>query len=117
MRRLSAIIFLLLFVFYLAANAQITAIKAGKVVDPESGTVLSNQIILVEKGRITSIAANITVPANAAVIDLSSSVVLPGLFDMHTHLCMDVIEARDDGNYYSIKLPESDEISSIEGRV
>jgi len=116
-RGLTITIFLSLFLFCSATYGQITAIKAGKVVDTESGTVLSNQIILVEKGRITSIGANVTIPANAAVIDLSSSVVLPGLFDMHTHLCMDVIEARDHGNYYVTTLLDPDSFRSIEGVV
>jgi len=116
-RGLTITIFLSLFLFCSATYGQITAIKAGKVVDTESGTVLSNQIILVEKGRITSIGANVTIPANAAVIDLSSSVVLPGLFDMHTHLCMDVIEARDHGNYYITTLLDPDSFRSIEGSV
>ena len=91
MRRGSAIT-LFLFVFCLAAHSQVTAIKAGKVVDSESGSVALNQTIIVENGKITSIGSGPTIPANATVIDLSNSVVLPGLFDMHTHLCMDVQE-------------------------
>ena len=118
MRRRSAITLALSFlVFCLASHAQVTAIKAGKVVDPENGTVASNQTIIVENGKITSIGSGIAIPANATVIDLSNSVVLPGLFDMHTHLCMDVQPTRDAGNYYFTTLLDPDSYRSIQGVV
>lgn len=108
---------LLMLVFCSAAFGQVTAIKAGRLVDTESGTVKTNQVLLVENGKIKSIGGNITIPAGATVIDLSRSTVLPGLFDMHTHLCMDVIEARDHGNYYVTTLLDPDSYRSIEGVV
>ena len=115
MRRGAVIPFLFLFLFCLVAHGQITAIKAGKIVDPESGTVASNQTIIVENGKITSIGSGIAVPANATVIDLSNSVVLPGLFDMHTHLCMDVRADRDAGSYYYTTLNDPDSFRSVQG--
>lgn len=68
-------------------SAQVIAIKAGKLVDPDTGTAAANQVILVEKGKITAVGAGVQIPAGAHVIDLSRSVVLPGLFDAHAHLC------------------------------
>jgi imidazolonepropionase-like amidohydrolase len=109
--------FALLFVFSVSVCGQIIAIKAGKIVDPESGTVSSNQTIIVENGRIAQIGANVSMPANATVIDLSNSVVLPGLFDMHTHLCMDVQAARDAGRYYYTTLNDPDSFRSVQGVV
>lgn len=66
--------------------AQVTAIKAGKLVMPETGTTLNNQIILVEGPRIKAVGADVQIPAGATVIDLSKSTVLPGLFDCHAHM-------------------------------
>jgi imidazolonepropionase-like amidohydrolase len=109
--------FALLFVFSVSVCGQIIAIKAGKIVDPESGTVSSNQTIIVENGKIAQIGANASIPANATVIDLSNSVVLPGLFDMHTHLCMDVQAARDAGRYYYTTLNDPDSFRSVQGVV
>jgi imidazolonepropionase-like amidohydrolase len=71
----------------IAARAQVTAIKAGKLVDPETGTTTINQTILVEGGKITAVGAGRAIPAGATVVDLSNFTVLPGLFDAHTHMC------------------------------
>src|ERR1051325_10843974 len=66
--------------------AQVTAIKAGKLVVPETGATLNNQIILVEGARIKAVGADVQIPAGATVIDLSQQTVLPGLFDCHAHM-------------------------------
>jgi imidazolonepropionase-like amidohydrolase len=66
--------------------AQITAIRTGKLVDPDTAKVLTNQTILIRDNKIDAVGANLIIPANAKVIDLSHSTVLPGLIDCHTHL-------------------------------
>ena len=99
----------------LAAEAQITAIKAGKLVDPETGLTAVNQIILIEGQNIKAIGADVKIPAGATVIDLSAQTVLPGLFDAHTHLCMNMRHKRDAGNYYITTLLDSTGFRAIEG--
>jgi imidazolonepropionase-like amidohydrolase len=68
------------------ASAQVTAIRAGRLVDPDSGTVLTDQIILIRDSKIEKVGKGIDVPANATIIDLGKMTVLPGLIDCHTHL-------------------------------
>ena len=93
------------------------AIRAGLLVDPERGTVARNQLILVENGIVSSVGGDVRIPAGALVVDLSRHTVLPGLFDAHTHLCMDVNLRRDAGNYFYTTLQDPDSFRSIQGVV
>jgi imidazolonepropionase-like amidohydrolase len=84
----------------LPAPAQVTAIRAGRLVDPEAGTAAANQIILVENGKFTAIGPNVAVPTGATVIDLSDLTVLPGLVDAHNHLALTYKEVPEHNVYY-----------------
>jgi imidazolonepropionase-like amidohydrolase len=108
------LLFCLLF-FPIHSRAQVTAIRAGRVVDSETGKAIANQIILIEKGKIAAIGTGLKIPAGANVIDLSRFTVLPGLFDAHTHLCMTVQKQRDNGNYFYTTLNDPDSFRAIEG--
>jgi imidazolonepropionase-like amidohydrolase len=69
-----------------SAFAQVTAIKAGHLVDPQTGKVLTNQVILIRNNKVEQVGSGLAIPADAKVIDLSQMTVLPGLIDCHTHL-------------------------------
>jgi imidazolonepropionase-like amidohydrolase len=62
-------------------------VKAGYLLDPVTGKTIRNAVIAITGDRIVSVGHTDTdIPANAKVIDLSDSYVLPGLMDMHTHV-------------------------------
>jgi imidazolonepropionase-like amidohydrolase len=69
-----------------AAAAQVTAIRAGKLIDPDKGVVLIDQVILIHDNKIDAVGKDVAIPAGAKLIDLSKMTVLPGLIDCHTHL-------------------------------
>jgi imidazolonepropionase-like amidohydrolase len=115
MRKAIVSVLLLLSVALIPAEAQVTAIRAGKIVDPETGTVLNNQTILVEGRDIKAIGADVKIPAGATVIDLSKQFVLPGLFDAHTHLCLNMQHKRDANGYYITTLRDSTGLRAIQG--
>jgi imidazolonepropionase-like amidohydrolase len=66
--------------------AQSIAIKAGRLIDPDAGKVLNDQIIVIQDGKFQAVGHDLAIPAGAKVIDLSKMTVLPGLIDCHTHV-------------------------------
>jgi len=91
MRKLVFALSVLLLVFTQRSGAQtssaLTVIRAGAMIDGTSDTPRKNQLIFVRGARIEKIAdASAQIPSDAKVIDLSSSTVLPGLIDSHTHI-------------------------------
>ncbi len=97
------------------ASAQVTAIRAGRLIDPESGTSAANQVILVEAGKVTAIGANVPIPAGAATIDLSKQSVLPGLVDAHNHLALTYKKDPENNVYYLTAVLDSTAIRAIQG--
>jgi imidazolonepropionase-like amidohydrolase len=95
---LKAIVVLVAFTLVQSAVAQVTVVRAGRLIDPDSGTVLSNQIILIQDGKIQAVGKELALPADAKVIDLSDKTVLPGLIDCHTH----VADGQSDGEPFNV---------------
>ena len=88
------------------------AIRAGNLVDPATGAVARNQLILIENGKIKSVGAAAAIPTGAQVIDLSNEWVMPGLVDAHTHLTLtEVLNAP----YESFYLKESSTFRGLRG--
>ena len=80
--------FFALFVLFVAlpAWAQTVAIRAGNVIDPATGSVAKNQIILIKDQKITEVGPSVAIPAGAQVVDLSNEWLMPGVMDTHTHI-------------------------------
>src|SRR5439155_7091351 len=72
------------------APASNTLVKAGRLLDPRSGNVLSPAAVLIENGKIKEVGPPSQAQTHAAgdvkTIDLGSATLLPGLIDSHTHL-------------------------------
>jgi imidazolonepropionase-like amidohydrolase len=96
------------------AAAQIVAIRAGRLVDPESGTATANQVILVEGGRFTAVGTGVTIPQGAEVIDLSALTVMPGLVDAHNHLALTYKDDPESNVYYFTYVMDSTALRAIQ---
>jgi imidazolonepropionase-like amidohydrolase len=72
-----------------------TLIKAGRLLDPRSGNVLSPAAVLIENGKIKEVASPAQLQTHVSddveTIDLGSAALLPGLIDGHTHLFLDIV--------------------------
>jgi imidazolonepropionase-like amidohydrolase len=70
-----------------AASAQTaTVIHAKRLLDVETGRMLSPGELLVRGDRIVEVGATVTHPQGAQILDLGDSTLLPGLIDAHVHL-------------------------------
>ena len=96
------------------APAPVTAIRAGRLLDPDAGVVRPNQIILIQGNRIRDVGPNVTIPADAQVIDLSKMTVLPGLVDAHNHLALTYKPVPESNVYYYTYVQDSTPLRAIQ---
>ncbi|WP_086831135.1 amidohydrolase family protein [Streptomyces sp. NRRL B-24572] len=71
-------------------------IRGGTLLDPATGEVTENAVVLIEGGTVRAAGreGTITVPQGARTLDADGQWVLPGLVDAHIHLST-AAEARD----------------------
>ncbi|HWP95141.1 MAG TPA: amidohydrolase family protein [Gammaproteobacteria bacterium] len=83
------------------AATGVTAVKAARFVDVETGRVLENRVVLIEGERIVAVGQAEEILSRAGtdvrLIDLGAATLLPGLIDAHTHLTY-----GDPGEYYDM---------------
>lgn len=80
---------LLLSVSAISANAHDVLLRAGNVLNPETGAYSTDQFIAIEDGKILEIGPWSEIDPDVEYIDLSGKYVLPGLLDAHVHLTGD----------------------------
>ena len=97
-----------------APAAPLTVIRAGRLVDPDAGRALTNQIILVEGNRFREVGPSVAIPAGAQVIDLSRMTVLPGLVDAHNHLALTYKPEPESNVYYFTYVQDSTALRAIQ---
>ena len=72
-------------VLWSQGGGQVVAVRAGRLFDARTGTMLSNQVVLIRGDRIADVGPALQIPPDAQVIDLSAATVLPGMIDGHVH--------------------------------
>ncbi len=93
---------------------RIVAVRAGRLIDPATGSIATDQIILVKGNRFEAIGRGLAIPSGAEVIDLSGLTVLPGLVDTHNHLAITYKEFPERNNYYITVVTESTPLRAIQ---
>ena len=60
----------------------------GATLYPISGAPITGGTLIVHKGKIIAVGADISVPEGAIVIDATDMVIMPGLVDTHSHIAL-----------------------------
>src|SRR5438046_9860168 len=97
-----AVIVILLFSAVAAGAAdQTVVLKAARMFDGKSKSLIPNGVVLVQGDKILDVGSTVTIPSDAKVIDLGDMTLSPGLIDAHTHLTLDFT-----GNFNERRLKE-----------
>jgi imidazolonepropionase-like amidohydrolase len=98
-----AILALAIWAMPVRATEQLIALKAERLFDGKSKTLLHNGVVLIEGDKIADVGSNLAIPSRAQVIDLGEATLAPGFMDAHTHLTLDY-----SGDYNVRRLHELD---------
>src|ERR1700730_3115007 len=71
------------------AADQIIALRAARLFDGKSRSLVQNGVVLVQGDKIVDAGANVPIPPDARVIDLGDATLSPGFIDAHTHITLD----------------------------
>src|SRR5437868_12372760 len=97
-----AVIVILLFSAVAAGAAdQTIVLKAARMFDGKSKSLVPNGVVVVQGDKIVDVGSNIAIPSDAKVIDLGDMTLSPGFMDAHTHLTLDFT-----GNFNERRLKE-----------
>ena len=69
---------------------RVIALRGGTVYTVTKGTI-ENGTVLIRDGKIAAVGANVQVPGDAQVVDMSGKHVTPGIIDAHSHIAVDGI--------------------------
>src|ERR1035441_4436566 len=78
----------LAFLFFLqavAAQPQVVAIRGARVIDG-TGAPAQPATVIIRGARIEAVGADAAIPAGARMVEAAGETLIPGLFDLHTHL-------------------------------
>jgi len=103
--KITSRVLLLLLSFGISAHAadETIALKAARLFDGKSSSLLQNGVVIVRGDKIVDAGSNLPLPMGAQVIDLGDATLSPGFMDAHTHLTADY-----SGNYNERRLQELD---------
>jgi len=75
--------------------AETVDVRAGRLIDPETGKVSTDQRIRIVDGKIASVGPWDSASPSAKIVDWSGLTVLPGLIDLHTHIADGSLQNSD----------------------
>src|SRR5208282_794296 len=74
-------------VAFAAPPPKVVYVRCGKLIFDAEKPPISPAVVVITEGKVTAVGKDISVPAGAELIDLSSYTVMPGFVDAHIHIC------------------------------
>src|SRR5271170_6438774 len=71
---------------FAAPPPKVVYVRCGKLIFDAEKPAIAPAIVVITDGKVTAVGKDISVPAGAEQIDLSSFTVLPGFVDAHIHI-------------------------------
>ena len=81
------------------------ALTGARIITMRGDEVIENGTIVVDRNRIVAVGNNVTVPADAKVVDVRGKTIMPGIIDVHWHGSMgsdQIIPQQNWINYASL---------------
>jgi imidazolonepropionase-like amidohydrolase len=94
-RKIVRALALLLFFPVIAQAQTATAIVGARVIDG-TGAPAHVETVVLQGDRILAVSSNAEIPSDARIVDATGQTLMPGLFDLHTHLNASATDAVDD---------------------
>ncbi len=81
------------------------ALKGARIITMKGNEVIEDGTMVIENNKIVAIGktAEVKIPANATVMDLTGKTIMPGMIDVHAHLrtSPDGVSPQQDWSYYA----------------
>src|SRR5712691_2724350 len=87
--RLFCLVLFVIFPIRLHAADQTIVLKAARLFDGKSNTLVQNGVVIVQGDKIVDVGSNLPAPEGAQVIELGDATLSPGFMDAHTHITLD----------------------------
>lgn len=97
----------------LAAQSQEIALR-GATVHTAAGAPIENATILIRGGRIAAVGADVALPADVRVVDVSGKQIIPGMIDNHSHIGFDIRDVNERGTRFAPRYRIADVLSPDE---
>jgi imidazolonepropionase-like amidohydrolase len=89
---------------FAAAHADTIVLHAARLLDVDSGKILTPGEVLVSGERIVAVGSHVDHPSDAKTIDLGDRTLMPGLIDAHVHLFLH--PGAEDAQTFDESVPE-----------
>jgi imidazolonepropionase-like amidohydrolase len=86
----------------------------GATIHTATGEVISGGTIVVREGKISAVGADVRVPGDVTVVDVSGKTIIPGMMDNHSHIGFDIGDVNERGTTFTPRYRVMDVLSPDE---